>query len=78
MTNLEMAQKYFPKAQFDLSRDSYELTDRFEIEWTGESECFVVNENYYDRDVGYVSNPEVFNGNFTECLEFVVKFALGE
>lgn len=76
MTNLEKALQYFPKAKFD-ENDNYQLNKEWEIEYLTEGsqipEHFVVNHYYFDRDVGYVSDTEVFSGNFDECLTFVLK-----
>lgn len=72
MTNLEQALMYFPKAIFD-ENDNYQLDNTFEIEWLGDGENFVVNENRYCHDIGYYSNPEIFAGNFGQCLHFVLE-----
>lgn len=73
-TNLDIIQKYFKKAIFDSGNDSYKLNEVLEIEWIGEGEIFVVNETYFDRNVGYVTNPEVYCGAFNDCLNFCIKY----
>lgn len=72
-TNLDYARQFFPKCSIDES-DRYIIgVDGFEIEWLGEGETFLVNRTYMDYDVGWVTDDELFVGNFGECVEYVKK-----
>ena len=72
MTNLDKALIHFKKAEFT-NEDTYTLNDRFEIVWL-EHERFIVNEHFFDRGVGHVTNDDVFSGDFDECLNFVLRY----
>lgn len=69
ITNLDIAKKYFKYARFD-ENDSYKLGNEYSITWLGEYEEFVVDRYFFDPDVGYVSSPDMFAGDFRQCLEF--------
>ncbi len=69
-TNLDIARKYFELAGFDSSDDSYFLDDQYSITWSGDNEKFYVDRVYFDSEVGYVTDSDVFSGDFRQCLEF--------
>lgn len=68
-TNLDIARKYFKKATFN-GEDTYGIDHEYTIQWLGEGELFTVDRNFYDDEVGYVNSPEMFSGDFRQCLEF--------
>lgn len=71
LTNLEKALLLFTKAEFT-SDDSYKITNEFEIEWSGDGELFFVTRHYLDWDVGYVTDDDVFRGDFDQCLSYII------
>lgn len=77
MTNLELAQLTFPKADFELNTDTYRIDNGYMIEWI-ESELFIVSRTYLDLDVGYVTDDNLFSGNFIECLNYIKKNTMGD
>lgn len=73
MTNLDKMKLIFPKADFNTNEDSYSTNtrlDRYVIQWI-ENEIFVVDRIWFDRDVGYVDDTDLYSGNFDECLEYI-------
>ena len=70
-TNLEKALQLFPKAEFT-NDDSYKITNEFEIEWSGDGELFFVTRHYLDWDVGYVTDDDIFSGDFDQCLSYII------
>ena len=72
-TNLTIAKKYFPNAEFGNDDDDYKLNKEFTITWTGEGEIFAVDRSYLDREVGIVTDDDIFSGDFKECLEFCLE-----
>lgn len=74
ITNLDILKKYYPQARFELlDRDVYMLNQSWTIVWTGEGEVFTVDYNYYDHDVGYVTDDQLVSGDLIECLNFCLK-----
>jgi hypothetical protein len=70
-TNLDYAKANgFPKAEFILDQDYYDLKNGYSIHWI-DSENFCVDLTYFDREVGYVTDTDLFCGNFGECLDYV-------
>lgn len=53
--------------------DAYEVAHGYEIEWTGNGETFVVNRHYFDRDVGHVSDTDLFMGSLSQCADFIAQ-----
>ena len=53
--------------------DAYEVAHGYEIEWSGDGENYVVNRHWFDRDVGHVSDPELFMGTLDQCADFIAR-----
>lgn len=75
-TNLEQLQVHFPLAQFNVADDSYHFESnhhKFEIQWLGEGEKFVLIEFVYYRESN--ASPSYFDeiehclGTFPQCLD---------
>lgn len=73
ITNLDIARKYFPDAKFT-ENDEYDLND-YVIIWL-EEEKFTVDKYFYDNEIGYVTDPDIFIGDFRQCLEFCLGYKL--
>jgi hypothetical protein len=71
ITNLDILRVCFPKCQFDM--DTYDLDGEYSIQWLGDGESFTIDRTYFDRDVGYVTDGDLFVGDLIQCLEYVLK-----
>jgi len=71
-TNLDYLRQFFPKATFNENEIYDTKFNGFEIEWI-ESEFFIVNRHYLDLNVGHVTDSELFSGNFSDCVDFLLK-----
>lgn len=75
-TNLDYIKQWFNKTIHDYRDDGldfYDLKNGYEIEYLGEYEEFIVNYYYYDHDVGYCTNDDIFSGDFGQCVEYIKK-----
>lgn len=74
-TNLDYARQFYPKTTFDDSGEypTYVLNKHWSIVYLNNEENFTVDYTYYDHSVGYVTDDDVFSGNFGQCIDFVLK-----
>ncbi len=72
LTNLDILRVNFHKVTFD-DNDQYNLDNEFYITWVGDAEVFTVDRQYYDYEVGYVTDTDIFEGDLLECLTYVLK-----
>jgi hypothetical protein len=70
ITNLDVARKFFKKAEFELENNTYIINDHWFIVWLDE-ERFTVDHTYLDLDVGYITEVDLFYGCFIDCLSFI-------
>lgn len=76
ITNLDIIQRYFKNATFErlenINLDGYDLKNGFTISHI-EGESFSVDYNYFDFQIGYVTDSDLYLGNLTDCLDYVLK-----
>lgn len=72
MNNIDYAKKWFPKTFIDINNEYYLCADGFTIELLQDN-CFTINRTYLDLEIGYVTDTDIFNGNFIECIEYIKK-----
>lgn len=72
LTNLDIIQRYFKKAFFEANANSYTLANGYRIDWI-DGENFTVEYDYFDFEVGYVTDDNLYNGNLIQCLNYILK-----
>jgi hypothetical protein len=74
-TNLDYAKQFFPKVIYetDETGEKYVLNSHWQIFYLGENELFAVDYTYYDHSIGYVTDDDIFQGDFGQCIEFIKK-----
>lgn len=72
MTNLDIIRRYFKKAVC-CNGDHYVLNKNWII-FHLQDELFTVDHSYKDKDVGFVCDGDVYDGDLIECLDFILKY----